>query len=257
MEDSKVAVVTGAASGIGRAIALRLAADGNRVVGIDLNEDGLNEVADEVRGSGGQFLPEVFDLFEVERIPTLIDGVIQRLGRTDILVHSAYCLAPERFFDISFGDKWDRQIRVNLSALIALSQCCARDMATRNWGRIINISSVAADRGVGGPHVYSMVKGAINSLTRHMALELAPLGVRVNAISPAWIKNAALDGMPEERREAIRRRTPLQRLGRPQDIAAFAAFLASDEADYCVGSIFVVDGGYCLVSPSKMKRREA
>ncbi len=242
-----MAVVTGAASGIGRACAQRLTADGYRVAGIDVNQAGLAEVADEIRRAGGRFFPEAFDLFEVEKIPGLIEGVVQRLGRTDILVHCAYYSVGEKFLDISFGESWDRQIRVNLSALIALSQCCARDMAKRNWGRIINISSMAAERGVGGATVYSMAKGAINSLTKHMALELAPLGIRVNVISPAMINNTPWDSLPEERRERIRRRSAIRRPGRPEEIAAFVAFLASDETDYCVGSNFVVDGGYSLV----------
>jgi len=247
MQDSKVAVVTGAASGIGRAIALRLAADGKMVVGIDLNRAGLEETAGQIRGCGKEFLAETFDLFEVDNIPGLVEGIIRRLGRTDILVNCAYFSAHEEFLDISLDENWDRQIRVNLSALIALSQCCARDMEKRKWGRIINISSVSADRGIRAQAVYCMVKAAVNSLTRSMAISLGPLGIRVNAISPAYIATSSLDEMSKEGLQRVRQRMPVQRLGRPEEIASIVGYLASEEADYCTGGIFAVDGGYSTI----------
>ena len=245
MNEDKVALVTGAAYAIGRAIAKRLVASGCRVCGVDVKGEELENVAGQVRESGGEFLAETFDLYDIEKIPALVERVIERFGRVDILVNNAYYAAPQRFLDITFDDEWERQIRVNLAAAIALSQGCARDMARRKWGRIINISSVAALRGAGGEAGYIMVKGALNSLTKAMALQLAPMGICVNAVSPACIESLPRQGGPAYRKHAAAR-LPRGRVGQPEDVAAMVAFLASDDADYCMGGNYLVDGGYCL-----------
>jgi NAD(P)-dependent dehydrogenase (short-subunit alcohol dehydrogenase family) len=248
-DDPKVAVITGAAAGVGRGCVQRLMTEGYRVAGIDLNESGLKKVADEAKKAGGEFMAVPFDLAQTEKIGGAVGRIIGHFGRTDVLVHCAfYSVSSEKFMDIDLDKKWDRQIRVNLGAFVALGQCCARDMMKRKWGRIIGISSVAAEKATGGPVVYTMVKGAMNSLTRSMAFELAPYGIRVNTIEPAALAGTTTySGANDETIRALGRRLPVGRPGWPKDIAAMVSFLVSDGGDYCVGSILRMDGGYMLV----------
>ncbi len=242
--EERVVVITGAASGIGRATALRFASRGHRVVGIDVQKDELEETARLAKETGGEFHAEEFDLAQVERIPSLIDRVLAETGRVDILVNNAFKAYTETFLDISLGERWDEQIRVNLAALVALSQCCARDMAKRKWGRIINMSSLSVQEGEPDAAVYAMTKGGIEALTRSMAAELAPLGIRSNCISPAFVGDKHY---PPPRLANALKRTPLGRAGRTEEVAAVVEFLASDDADYFLGAVIVIDGGRGLL----------
>lgn len=245
MSESKVAVVTGAASGIGRAIAARFAADGFRVVGIDIQKDRLKALAEEISAKGSEFHEQPFDLAQTDRIPALVDGIIHRVGRVDVLVNDAYTYVSRPFIENPVDESWERVMRVNVTAVAALSQCCARDMARRTWGRIINLSSLSADFPSPGDTAYAASKGAVNSLTKSTALALVGMGIRVNAVSVAVVDTPAWGGFDELKARSAAK-TPIGRMGRPEEVAAAVAFLASDEADFFVGSILQLDGGFHL-----------
>ncbi|MFF0224114.1 SDR family NAD(P)-dependent oxidoreductase [Streptomyces sp. NPDC004629] len=230
----RTAVVTGGASGIGRAIARRLAADGMRVAVLDLApaEYGLTLTAD------------VTDRGQVDKA---MDAVRERLGPIHVLVNAAGKDGFTRFADLDFRD-WQRVLDINLNGVFHCVQSALPDMAEARWGRIVNISSSSTHSGQPFMAHYVAAKSAVNGLTKSLALELGPKGITVNAIPPGFVdtpmlrtaeRNQRLGGTIEEHIA----RTPVRRVGRPEDIAAACAFLVGEEAGYVTGQIIGVNGG--------------
>ncbi|TDC88543.1 SDR family NAD(P)-dependent oxidoreductase [Actinomadura sp. 7K507] len=231
---ARTAVVTGGGSGIGRAIAERLAAEGHRVAVLDLNP------------SGGE-LALTADVTDRAQIDVALAGVRDRLGPVGILVNAAGLDGFKRFADLSF-DAWQRVVDVNLNGVFHCVQAVLPDMLGAKWGRIVNISSSSTHSGQPYMTHYVAAKSAVNGLTKALALELGPLGVTVNAIPPGFVdtpmlrkaeERGLLGGTVEEHIG----RTPVRRVGRPEDIAATCSFLASEEAGYITGQIVGVNGG--------------
>jgi 2-hydroxycyclohexanecarboxyl-CoA dehydrogenase len=232
----KTALVTGGASGIGRAIAERLRADGNHVATIDLTESDT-EFA---------YLADVTDRAAVD---SALDAVRSALGPITILVNAAGMTGFRRFLNITF-EEWSKVIDVNLSGVLHCTQAVLPDMLDAGWGRIVNISSSSTHSGSPYQAHYVAAKSAVNGLTKTLALEYAPQGITANVIPPGFIdtpmlRKAEEQGLLGGSIEDNIAKVPVGRVGRPDDIAAACSFLVSEEASYITGQILGVNGGRC------------
>jgi 2-hydroxycyclohexanecarboxyl-CoA dehydrogenase len=228
----KTAVVTGGASGIGRAIAQRLGADGHHVATID-RQPSEAEFA---------YTADVTDRGQVD---AALGKIRAQLGPVSILVNAAGLDGFARFTDIAF-DEWQRVINVNLNGVFHCCQAVLPEMVDAGWGRIVNISSSSTHSGVACMAHYVAAKSAVNGLTKSLALEYGPKGITVNAIPPGFIDTPMLRSAEERGHTNVERATamtPVGRMGRPEDIAAACAFLVSEEAGYITGQILGVNGG--------------
>jgi NAD(P)-dependent dehydrogenase (short-subunit alcohol dehydrogenase family) len=237
-------VVTGASRGIGRGIAIRLAAEGARVVLAARDPDALAAVADEIRGQEGEALPVAADLTSESEVSRLFDRVESWAGSLEILINNAARVyGTDRHFLQVDADLWDDVIAANLRTLFLCSSRAARAMAERRTGSIVNISAASASRAHRMCVPYDASKGAVEAFTRALALDLAPFDIRVNAVAPGAIVVEAWGGLPREEMEKRAQVIPLGRLGEPADIAAAVAFLCSADAGYITGQVLSVEGG--------------
>jgi 2-hydroxycyclohexanecarboxyl-CoA dehydrogenase len=247
---SRVAVVTGGGSGMGRAICRRLVADGHRIAVLDVNSDAAAQVAKEIVAEGGTALAVHVDVSDRAAIDAALDRVRSELGSVEILVTSAGIEGFEAFLDIS-AEAWDRMIAVNLTGTFHCLQAAVPDMIDKGWGRIVTISSSSAQSGTRRMAHYVASKGGVIALTKALALDLAPKGITVNTIPPGVIDTPMMR-RPFEAGEmggnvdAVIARAPLGRLGTPEDIAAACAFLCSEEAGYITGQQLNVNGAWYL-----------
>ncbi|MBA5689517.1 SDR family NAD(P)-dependent oxidoreductase [Rugamonas apoptosis] len=238
---NKVAIVTGATQGIGLACAQRLVADGAKVMLVDIKPDGAQAAA--ALGAQARFFAA--DVSQKADVDALVAATLAAFGQIDILINNAGVTHAADFLNLAEED-FDRVLRINLKSMFLCGQAVAREMVKRNSGCIINMSSVNSELAIPNQVPYVVSKGGINQLTKVMALNLAPHGVRVNGIGPGTIltelaKKAVL-GSPEAR-HTILSRTPMGRCGEPEEVASIAAFLASDDASYMTGQTLFVDGG--------------
>ena len=245
----KTAVITGAAKGIGLACAERLAADGAKVVIADVEEAAGESAASTLSQQGREALFVHCDVSAKLDVRNLVTATLDAYGAIDILVNNAGIVFGGEFLDISEAD-FDRVLAVNLKGAFLVGQAVARQMVEQlnaggKPGSIINMSSVNAVFAIATQVPYSVSKGGVNQLTKVMALALAPHGIRVNAIGPGSIMTDMLQSVvsDKEARRRILSRTPLGRIGEPSEIAAIAAFLASDDASYITGQTIYADGG--------------
>ena len=247
----RVAIVTGAAQGIGAACARAFAEAGARVVVADVNEVGGNAVVKSIAAAGGYALYKQADVGDQAACAALVEHAVTHFGRLDILVNNAGIVHAAEFLDLAEED-FDRVLRVNLKGAFLCAQAAARQMAKQaarangERGVIVNMSSVNAVLAIANQVPYTVSKGGVNQLTKVMALALAPLGIRAVAIGPGSIatemlKTAVMTN--EAARDRILSRTPLKRLGEPEEIARIAVFLASDDASYVTGTTVYADGG--------------
>ncbi|MBN9380891.1 MAG: SDR family oxidoreductase [Chitinophagaceae bacterium] len=239
---NKVAIVTGGGGGIGLAIAKRFVQHHILTVIVGRDQEKLNAAAAEL-GPLCHIICQ--DLNDLSSLPGLVQQIIHRFGRIDILVNNAGINQKKDFTDVSDED-FHRILHTNVSAVFALSREVVRSMETAGSGIIINISSMAAQYGIPKVIAYSASKSAIEGMTRAMAVELAPKGIRVNCIAPGFIatdmSEKALNG-DTERKQKVMSRTPMGRLGDPADIGEAALYLASDGAGYVTGVVLPIDGG--------------
>jgi meso-butanediol dehydrogenase/(S,S)-butanediol dehydrogenase/diacetyl reductase len=240
----KVALVTGAGSGIGRAIALRFAAEGARVVVNDLVADAAQRVVKEIEAAGGTALPFPGDVADPRQVEAAVRLASSRFGRLDVLVNNAAAVVPGAVESLSDAD-WRRTQSVTLDGVFYGMRAALPVMAAQRSGAIINISSGAAIAGEPGLGAYGAAKAAIVNLTQTAAVENAGRGVRINTILPGPIETPPLLAAVEATggRAGWERQIPCGRLGRPEEMAAVALFLASDEASYVHGAAIVADGG--------------
>jgi NAD(P)-dependent dehydrogenase (short-subunit alcohol dehydrogenase family) len=241
----RVAVVTGASRGIGRAIAQAFAREGAAVVICGRKQETLEQVAEEI---GGGVHPVVCHVGRADQIQRLVETTTARFGKIDILVNNAATnIAQEPVLQIDEG-KFDKMIEVNLKSAFRLTQAIAPGMCERGWGSIVNIASISGIRPQYHGMLYSMTKAALIMMTQSYALELGPRGVRVNAIAPGMIQTVLSEyyWKDEARRETILEDQPVKHLGQPEEIAEMAVLLASDRGSYITGQTMVVDGGRLL-----------
>ncbi len=247
MLKDKVALVTGASRGIGRAIAETFAREGAKVVICGRKRETLEEAA---RAIGGAVIPIVCHVGRSEQIRAMVDQVTRELGRIDILVNNAATnVAQAPCLEIDEG-MFDKMVEINLKSAFRLTQLVAPGMCERGAGSIINISSISGVRPQFEGLLYSMTKAALIMMTQSYALELGPKGVRVNAIAPGLIQTAlsAYYWQEEDRREKRMEQQPIRHLGQPAEIAEVALLLASDRSSFMTGQTLVVDGGRLLAS---------
>ncbi|HEX2917955.1 MAG TPA: glucose 1-dehydrogenase [Edaphobacter sp.] len=242
----KVAIVTGSATGIGQAIAIRLGTEGAQVV-IDYrsHQDGAEETRKQIESAGSKAIIVQADVSKLADVQRLVDEAWKQLGSCDILVNNAGIEKPADFWDVTEQD-YDAVLEVNLKGPFFLAQAFVRRLRdAKRPGRIINISSVHEDMAFPHFSTYCISKGGVRMLTRDLAVELGPLGITINNIAPGAImtpiNKKLLDDKPKL--NALLKNIPLGRMGSPEDVATLAAFLASDDAAYITGSTYIIDGG--------------
>jgi 3-oxoacyl-[acyl-carrier protein] reductase len=241
---NQVAIVTGSARGIGKTIAGRLCSEGARLIIADLREETACATAAEFRAAGMDALAFPVDVTAPDRVSAMVQTALDRFGRLDILVNNAGVGLNKPFLETSL-EEFERTIRVNLVGTFLCSQAAARAMAAGGGGTIVNIASISGERGAQNRSAYGASKAGVILLTKTMALELAPKGIRVVAVSPGPV---ATDMTSVTHTRAIRQtyhsRIPLKRYAQAEEIAAVVAFLASDDASFITGHAINVDGGF-------------
>ena len=244
--EGKVAIVTGAGRGIGRGCAERFAAEGAAVIVADVYDEGGMEVAAEIESEGGKAVFAHCDISDSAQAVALVQTAVDTYGGLDVSLNCAGII-PIDGSDVLETEEaeWDRVIGVNLKGTFLICQAAAREMAKKGTGSIINIASVTALMAIGNQAAYVASKAGVNGLTKSMAIGLAHRGVRVNAIGPGSIETdmMAVILTDEEATARVMARTPLNRMGQPEDIAGTALFLASDDSSYITGQTIYVEGG--------------
>lgn len=248
--EGKVAVVTGASRGIGRAIALRLAQAGARVVLSSRKLENVQPVAEEIQAAGGETLAVQAHVGHTEEVEALVARTLEAFGRVDIAVNNA--ATNPHFGPLLTADEgqWDKILDTNVKSIFRVVRAVAPQMKAQGGGKIINMASVAGLRPSPAMGIYSVSKAAVIMLTQVLALELAPDNIQVNAIAPGVIKTrfSQVLWQTPQIAEPILKGTPLGRFGEPEDVAGLALFLASPASDYVTGAVFLVDGGMNVAS---------
>ena len=248
MSATRTAIVTGSARGIGRAIAHRLATDGHHVAVLDLDESACQEVADEITEGGGTALAVGVDVSDPEQVEAGVARVAEELGAPTLLVNNAGIIRDNMLFKMDVSD-WDAVMSVHLRGSFLMTKAVQAHMTAEKYGRIVNLSSTSA-LGNRGQVNYSAAKAGMQGFTKTLAIELGKFGVTANAIAPGFIQTdmtaatAERIGVPfEDFLAHAAKETPVQRVGQPEDIAATASFLLSEEAGFVSGQVIYVAGG--------------
>ncbi len=241
----EVAIVTGSARGIGRAIALELVRNGAKLVICDLNMDDIQIVVDQFTEMGGEAKGFVSNVTQAEDAQQLIDKTIEAFGKVDILVNNAGITRDNLLMRMK-EDEWDAVIAVNLKGTYNCIRAIAKPFIKQRSGKIINLASVVGQIGNAGQVNYSASKAGVIGLTKSVAKELAARNVRVNAIAPGFIQTDMTANLTEKAKEGLTNAIPLAKLGQPEDVAKVVLFLASDDAAYITGQVINVDGGMVM-----------
>jgi len=240
----KVAVITGGGSGIGRAIALRFNAEGARIVVAELNEATGEETALMIRDKGGEALAIATDVGNTDSVAALFKAIDERDWTVDILVNNAGNAGGQLTpLHEDTDEGWHSIINVHLNGTFYCSREALRRMLARGAGAIINLGSVAGLMGLPGAASYTAAKGAVIALTKGLSQEVAAAGIRVNCIAPGWIETPILNNLPDEMRPMMVEMTPMGRIGRPEEVASVALFLASEESSFITGQTISPNGG--------------
>ena len=247
MLTDKVAIVTGATSGIGRATARLFALNGAKVIAVGRNESELGHLKDEARDASGEIRAQLAELTEFSQVDRFVNDTIEHFGRLDILVNAAGMIKNGNIEDTTL-DQWDKMLNVNLRSVFYLMQKCVPHLE-QSKGNIVNVSSVTGPRAFPNVLAYCVSKAGIDQLTRCSALELAPKGVRVNAVNPGVVVTNLhrRSGMSEDKYETFlehsRSTHPMGRVGDPGEVADLIMFLASDKASWITAATYEIDGG--------------
>jgi 3-oxoacyl-[acyl-carrier protein] reductase len=245
--EGKVALVTGASRGMGKAIALKLASLGSKVavnyVAIeDSNKVDADNLVESIIRLGGEAMSVEADVRDSEAVKAMVEQVTDKWGNIDILVNNAGINRDTLLLRMS-DDAWDDVINTNLRGAYLCTKFAVRSMMRQEWGRIINISSVAGIFGNIGQSNYAASKGGLIAFTKTVAREMGSRNITVNAVAPGFIITGMTDKLPAERKEAILAMIPLRRFGQPEDVAELVGFLASERAGYITGQVITIDGG--------------
>jgi 3-oxoacyl-[acyl-carrier protein] reductase len=243
--EKKVAIITGSGRGIGKAIALKLAQESVSIVVCDVDEAAISDTVMEIEQKGVQSLGIKVDVTNSEDVTRLFDETISKFERVDILVNNAGITRDNLLIRMQESE-WDTVIAVNLKGTFNCLKAAAKIMMKQRSGRIVNISSVVGVMGNIGQANYSASKGAVISLTKSAAKELAPRNITVNAIAPGYIETEMTKILPDNVKEMFMNLVPLKRPGTPEDVANVVSFLVSDQADYLTGQVIHVDGGMVM-----------
>ncbi len=238
----KVALVTGASRGIGAAIAKRLAAEGAVVIGAARSVDALARVVADIEAAGGKASALSLDLSDAASIEAAAKSALAAHGEIHVLINNAGVTEDNLILRMG-KDAWDRVLGTNLTGVFLLTQAVIKAMVRKRYGRIVNVTSVVGLMGNAGQANYAASKAGLIGLTKSIARELASRNITCNAVAPGFVATAMTDTMTEVARERLSGQIPLERLGTPDDVAAAAAFLASDEASYITGTVVNVSGG--------------
>ena len=243
---AKVALVTGAAAGIGKACAKRLAQDGVAVGVLDLNLEGCQAVVAEIEAAGGKALALKASIADRAQVVAAVDQLRKAFGPVNIVVNNAGITGFVPFEELT-DEQWDKMMEINLKGTFIVTQVCLPDMKAGKWGRIVNISSSSAQTGAVNMVHYSASKGAMITMTRSLAQELGPLGITVNNIPPGSVMQTLMSEANKERfqipMEVLQQTIPVRHTGVPEDIANACAWLCKDETGYVTGQTIGVNGG--------------
>jgi 3-oxoacyl-[acyl-carrier protein] reductase len=242
---NRVALVTGGGGGIGKAVALRFAREGARVVVIDIVAEAARAVADEIEAAGGAALAVTCDVTQRNQVEALVGQVLDAYGQIDILCNNAGITRDARLVKMT-EDEFDSVVDVNLKGVFNLTQAVAPHMIERGYGRVISTSSIVGLYGNFGQTNYVATKAGVVGMTRVWARELGPKGITANAIAPGFIATDMIKTVPQKVLDDFAARTPVRRLGTPEDIANAYLFLASEESAFVNGIVLSVDGGLVL-----------
>ncbi len=243
---SRVALVTGGSRGIGRAIALRLAADGHAVaVNYAANGAAAEEVVETITANGGTAIAVRADVGDTDAVTAMFETVEEHLGRVDVLVNNAGITRDDLLLRMG-PEAWDQVIETNLRSVYLCSRAAMRGMLRSRWGRIISVGSISGISGNAGQANYAASKAGIIGFSKSIAREIGSRNITVNVVAPGFIETDMTKGLGTEIAEEVTRRVAVGRLGRPEEIAAAVGYLASDDAAYVTGQTLVVDGGLAL-----------
>jgi 3-oxoacyl-[acyl-carrier protein] reductase len=238
----RVALVTGAAQGIGKAISLLLAKQGADIVVSDVNLEKATETAKEIETMGRKAMAVRVDVSRLEDVDQMVDAILKQLGKIDILVNNAGITRDKLILRMSEED-WDAVLNVNLKGTFNCTRAVVRHMAKQRYGKIVSIASVTGEMGNAGQVNYAASKAGVIGLTKTIAREFAQRGINVNAVAPGYIQTPMTDVLPEKVKEELKRLIPMDRLGQPGDVAEAVLFLVSERSSYITGQVLNVNGG--------------
>lgn len=241
----RVALVTGASQGIGRACALRLAKDGATVAVAARNQEKLNELVEEIKAAGGKSLAFPMDVADEDQVKNTIKSALAQLGKIDIVVNNVGITRDQLVMRMKRSD-WDSVISTNLTSAYLCTQQVIGSMLKQRWGRIINITSIFGQTGQAGQANYAASKAGLIGLTMAIAREVGSRNITCNAVAPGFIETAMTAGLGDELKKEALKMIPLGRIGAPEDVASAVAFLASDESSYITGHVLSVNGGMLM-----------
>ncbi len=238
----KVALVTGAAQGIGKAVALLLARNGADIVVSDVNLEKAEETAREIEGLGQRALATKTNVADANDVERMVQAVLEQFGRIDILVNNAGITRDKLLLRMSDED-WDAVLGVNLRGTFLCTRAVIRPMAKQKSGKIVSIASVVGAMGNAGQANYGASKAGVIGFTKTIAREYAGRGINVNAIAPGYIETPMTEALPDKAKEELKRLIPMDRLGKPEDVAEAVLFLVSEASNYITGQVLHVNGG--------------
>lgn len=244
--DMKVAIVTGASKGIGKACALRLARDGyTTVINYSSSDEAALQTLDQIKAEGGDGMVYKANVSVLAEVKAMVRDVFKAYGRIDVLVNNAGIVRDEYLLMMN-PDTVDKCFNLNVKGYLYCAQAVALKMFKQKSGVIVNMSSVSSKFALPGQTVYSATKGAVNSMTQTLAKELGGYGIRVNAVAPGFISTEMIEAIPEETRKGYVERVPLKRFGTADEVANLVSAIVSDQFAYVTGQVFVMDGGLSL-----------
>lgn len=238
----KVALVTGGAQGIGKAVALLLARNGADIVVSDINLEKAEETAKEVQALGRKALATKVDVATFGDVEKMVEAILTQFGKVDILVNNAG-IARDKLILRMTEEDWDAVLNINLKGTFNCTKAVVRHMSKQKSGKIVNIASVVGEMGNAGQGNYAASKAGVIGFTKTIAREFAQRGINVNAIAPGYIETPMTDALPDKVKEELKRLIPMDRLGKPEDVAEAVLFLVSESANYITGQVLNVNGG--------------
>ncbi len=245
MTDQRVAIVTGASRGIGRAIATRLAADGRHVVCVSRSQGPLDELVSEIQATGGSASAQTCDISDFTAVAAMVEGIAKEHGRLDILVNNAGITKDNLILRMS-DEEWDDVINTNLKSVFVACRAAARPMMRGKFGRICNIASTSGLVGNSGQANYAAAKSGLTGFTKTIARELGKKNITANCVAPGFIETDMTKNLPAAVTEHVKGMISTRELGKPEDIAAAVAYVTSDESRFMTGQTIAVDGGMTM-----------